>query len=362
MHERDLRAGRIEVLRDIMAAVARAYDKNALALPRLAILVLTGVQNFTAEITQACNIRKARNAADPGGHHDVARVHLPLGAIGPAQSDGPSLRVFVVAAALELGAGPIVQFHALYIGLEPSGEFVFGNVGWPVWRKRHVRQMVDVRLVVQDQRVIALAPVVADARFTVHDERVDIQLRKAGGDRKPGLPAPDDEHGRVALRVFGGGFAQVEPVRSAKIARVGLGLWPRSSEAFLVSVEFFERCQQRPCFESIAVVGIGREPQDAGAAALCRFKVEDRLDRIGAGAAHVAGRRPVRVEFEASWTGARGVRWKLAQDRIRPVDGLDLPRQGEHIAPMAASVKERLEAGATRHGERPFEPLPGRLP
>src|SRR5436190_23247627 len=146
-----------------MTAVARAYDKNALAFPRLAVLVLTGVQNFTGEITQACNVRKARNPAGPGGHHDVARVHLPLRAIGPAQSDGPSLRVFVVAAAFELGAGPIVQFQALYIGLEPSGEFVFGNVGWPAWWKRHVRQMVDVRMVVQDQRVIALAPVVADA-------------------------------------------------------------------------------------------------------------------------------------------------------------------------------------------------------
>jgi hypothetical protein len=34
--------------------------------------------------------------------------------------------------------------------------------------------MVDVHLVVQNQRVISLAPVVADARFTVRDQSIDV--------------------------------------------------------------------------------------------------------------------------------------------------------------------------------------------
>ncbi len=173
LHERDLRSGRMQVLRDIMAAVARADDENVLAPPCLAVVVLTGVQNFAAEVAQARNIRKARNAAHAGGHHDVARVHLPLRAVGQTQDNGPSVRFFVVAAAFEFGAGPIIQLQAFHIGLEPGGQLVFGNVGRPVWRKRHVRQVVDLHLVVQDQRVIALAPVVADARFAVDDQRIE---------------------------------------------------------------------------------------------------------------------------------------------------------------------------------------------
>ena len=226
LHERDLRPGRMQVLRDIMAAVARADDESVLALPHLAVVVLTGVQNPAAEVAQARNIRKARNPARPGGHHDVARVHLPLRAVGPTQHDRPSFRFFVVAAAFEFGGRPIVQLQALHIGLEPGGQLVLGNVGRPVRRKRHVRQMVDVHLVVQDQRVIALAPVVADARFTIHDQRIDPQLREASGDRKPGLSPADNEHGGIAVGIFGGGLPEVEPVGSAKIARIGLALGP----------------------------------------------------------------------------------------------------------------------------------------
>jgi hypothetical protein len=83
-----------------------------------------------------------------------------------------------------------------------------------------------VHLVVQDQRVIPLAPVVADARFTVHDQRIDAQLRQARGDRQPGLSPADDEHRGVAVAVLRGGLSQVEPVGSVKVARIGLALRP----------------------------------------------------------------------------------------------------------------------------------------
>ena len=103
-----------------------------------------------------------------------------------------------------------------------------------------------MHLVVQGQRVIALAPVVADARLAVDDQRVDAELRQARGDRKPGLPAADDEHGRVAVGVCGGGFPQVEPVGPAKIARVGFAWRPRSADLLLEPLELVERREQRP--------------------------------------------------------------------------------------------------------------------
>ena len=52
--------------------------------------------------------------------------------------------------------------------------------------------MIDVHLIMQNQRVIALAPVVADPLFAIDDQRVDTELREASGGRKPGASRPTD--------------------------------------------------------------------------------------------------------------------------------------------------------------------------
>ena len=56
-------------------------------------------------------------------------VHLSLRAVSAAEHHRPSALLFVVRAALEFGGRPIVELHAFHIGLEPSGNFVFGNIG-----------------------------------------------------------------------------------------------------------------------------------------------------------------------------------------------------------------------------------------
>ena len=86
--------------------------------------------------------------------------------------------------------------------------------------------MVDLHLVVQGQRVIAVAPVVTDALLAVNDQGVDLQLTQACGDRKPGLAPADDQHNRISLDVFGGGFPEIEPVGAPKIARIGRAFGP----------------------------------------------------------------------------------------------------------------------------------------
>ena len=156
----------------------------------------------------------------------MVRMQGARGAVGPAQRDLPPAFVFVVSAAREFGRGPVVQLHRLDIGLEPVGELVLRDIGRPVRRKRHVGQVVDLHLVVQGQRVIAVAPVVTDALSAVHDQRIDLQLPQACGDRKPGLPAADDEYDRIPLDILGGGSPEVEPVGAAKIARIGLTARP----------------------------------------------------------------------------------------------------------------------------------------
>ncbi len=81
--------------------------------------------------------------------------------------------------------------------------------------------------------MIAVAPVVADAGFAIYDQRVDLQLLQPRRDAQSGLAAADDENGGIAVGVFGGGFAEVEPVGAAKIARIGLATRPRYSDLFL---------------------------------------------------------------------------------------------------------------------------------
>jgi len=42
--------------------------------------------------------------------------------------------------------------------------------------------VIDVHLIMQNKGVITLAPVIADPRFAIDDQRVDAQLGEACGD------------------------------------------------------------------------------------------------------------------------------------------------------------------------------------
>jgi len=69
--------------------------------------------------------------------------------------------------------------------------------------------------------------------------------------------AADDQHGGIAIGVVARGVAQVEPVRSTEVARIGLAARPRGAELFLKTFELVERSEQRPRFQTIAIGGIG---------------------------------------------------------------------------------------------------------
>jgi hypothetical protein len=88
---------------------------------------------------------------------------------------------------------------------------------------------------------------------------------------------------------------------------------------------------------------------------LPRLKAKDGFDRVGASARHIARRGAMRVDLEATWTGAAGMGCKLAQHSIAAADGPDLPSQREHIPPMALGMKHRVEASAVCGCERAVE-------
>ena len=211
-----------------------------------------------------------------------------------------------------------------------------------------------MHLVVQGQRVIALAPVVADALRAVHDQRIDVQLIQARGDRKPGLPAANDQHDGIPVDIRGGRFPEVKPIGAAKVARIGFAFRPRCADLFLEPFDFVERCEQCPRFHA-AIGGIGHKPQDAVAAAFGGFESEDRFDRVGAGAHHMAGRSPAGIGPEASRTRPADMRVQLFNNSVGAVNRSQVPGQRQRIAPMAIRMKQGLEQDVVGFPKSPFE-------
>ena len=180
------------------------------------------------------------------------------------------------------------------------------------------------------------------------------QLREARGDRKPGLAAADDQHGRIAVGVGGGGLAQVEPVGAAEIARIGLALRPRLADLLLVALDLVERGEQRPCLELSPSPASGDEPQHAAAAALRGFEPEDRFDRSVP--ARVTRRGAVRSgSILKPWAGRPACAFSSLTIASRAVDRADVPGQRQHIAPMAVRMKQLFQRRVARLRERALE-------
>ena len=203
--------------------------------------------------------------------------------------------------------------------------------------------------------MIAIAPVVADARFAVDNQRIDLQLLKTCRDRKSGLSAADHQRDRIVVGIFGRGLAQIEPIGAAKIPRIGLAPGPRSSLLLLKTFQFVERREQRPGFEPVAIAVVGDQAQNSAAAALRGLKFENRFDRVGAGAGHPARRGAVGVDLKTAGSGAVGVSLQLGEDCIGAVDGLQAPAQRQHIAPIAVGVKQGFQQAVIGFCERSFE-------
>ena len=155
------------------------------------------------------------------------------------------------------------------------------------------------------------------------------------------------------VSIFGRRFAQIEPVRPAEIARVGVAAGPRDVQLLLEALQFLKRGQERPGFQPVAVGGIGRQPEDAVAAAISGFEFKHRLDRRGPGARHPARRGATLVDLEVRGRGAWAAGLQFPNDGVGAVDGLNVPAQRQHIAPIAFAVKQRLKLASV--GKRAFE-------
>src|ERR1700744_1318028 len=116
----------MQVLRDVVTAVAGTDYERGLAAPCLAIMILTGMQYPAGEILQRRDVRHICDAANAGCYHDMPWMHRAPAAVGSAQHHSPSSFRLMVGAAFEFCTGPVVQLHGVDIGFEPVGELVLG--------------------------------------------------------------------------------------------------------------------------------------------------------------------------------------------------------------------------------------------
>src|SRR6185312_16826108 len=99
-----------------------------------------------------------------------------------------------------------------------------------------------------------------------------------------------------------------------------------------------------------------REPQHAAAPALRRLELEDRLERIGAGAHDGTGRRAAGIDGETGRPRPLHPRHQSIHDRIGTTQRVDVPAQCQHIAPMAVGVEQALERSDIAAGQSLLEP------
>jgi hypothetical protein len=113
---------------------------------------------------------------------------------------------------------------------------------------------------------------------------------------------------------------------------------PRPADLLLVALQFLERGHQGPGPER--AVGVRRQPHDAVAAPVLGLEPEDRLDRVAAGAHHLARRRAVWIDLDMR-RPARGA--QSLHDGVAAADRLEPPGERQHVAPMAVSVEQGRE-------------------
>ena len=247
-------------------------------------------------------------------------------------------------ALLAVGRAPVVELHHPRVHLEPVADLVLRREDRPVLGELDVGQVVVPDRVVQAERLVALRHESPGRglRSTMIVGTPSWRSRAPS----PMPPCPPPMMTTYGLR----GVARAPRPRAgaARARSRDRGSAPcstprgrRGPARLLVALELVERGEQRP---GLAVLeaqvpaaaadrGLERDPGLGDAVGLRR-----RLGRVQAARADV--REPVLEQVG---------------DALRPLDGLDVPREGDEVAPVAV-VGEELRGGRrVAGGERRLE-------
>jgi len=205
----------------------------------------------------------------------------------------------------------------------------------------------------QRERVVARAPVVADARQPVDDQGVDAELAQPRRDREPGLSCADDDDRRIAVGVSLLLAAAVEPILRAVIAHVLLDL--RTLVGFFVPAQLLQIRHQHPGEQARWLLRIGDETQRCVRAAERGVEFDQRLDALRACARHPARRGSMRRNVKTVRLRARQRLAQTSLDLGASELRLDVPGEREHVAPHPVRQKQLCSGVCIATGERRLE-------
>jgi len=163
--------------------------------------------------------------------------------------DRPAALGFVEAGLHAFGFRPVVQLHDLGVHLQPVTDLVFRREDRPVLREGQVGHVVVPDRVMQAQRLVATAPLVAGALGLVDDQCRHAEALESCAKAEAALATADHQ----AVGLFGDaqrGFlvaALFQPVALVGQAMAVFGAqWATASERFLVALQLAHGGQQRP--------------------------------------------------------------------------------------------------------------------
>ena len=207
--------------------------------------------------------------------------------------------------------------------------------------------MVVPDRVMQAQRLVAAAPLVARARVLVHDQRGHAQALEARAQPDAALTAADDQY--IGLHADAQlGFlllAALGPVLPAFLHAVLGALDAGAALLFLEALEFVEGGQQRPA-QPVFQPGVAAPARHGG------LEGEPAFGHA-VGAAGLAFASPVgRLRG-----GQRGGQQVL--HAVTAFDGLEVPGEADQVAPVAVGGEQLgggLHVAARERGIEQFEP------
>ena len=330
LHHGHVNAGLVQRGADVMCGIVRADHDYVLALVAVGTGMARGMVLLTLEDVHALELRHVRLGRHASRKHQLLRLERDLLAIA-LDDDGPFLVGVVPIGVFGRGAGPVVQLHDLGVHLQPVADLVLGREHRPVLREVDVGQMIVPDRVVQAERLVAVAPGIAGAGVLLDDDGGHAELAQPRAERDAALAAADDEHVGLGLKAEPLGFlvAQFLPGFGAGIDAVPGAERPGEASLFLMTFQFDHRCQKRP---DLAVL-------DADQAVAARGLGLERDPAFGYAAGF--GRALPLGDFPVARLCARNARAEHVADLIAAFHGLDIPGEGDEVAPVAFRCEHR---------------------
>ena len=280
-----------------------------------------------------------------GGEDELLRTQDDLLAVA-LDGDGPFLPGLVPLGLLRRGRAPVGELHDLGVPLEPVADLVLGREHRPVVREGDVGQVVVPDRVVQAERLVALAPAVARPLVLLDDDRRHAELAQARSEADRTLAAADDDDiglGRGAERLGFLGALLLPGLAVAPVPVLGAHRTARAVR-LLEALELGEGGEQRPDQPVLEA--------DVARAATCRRLEDDpAFDDVAA-----CRRRLGRVEAEAGGADLAELALEHGADLVRALQRLDVPGEGDEVAPVAVRLEEGGRGGGVALLERVVQP------